>query len=322
MKKAVKEIKYSKAIITVGVVIAVLAAFFAGAYVDDIKIATAVDDSYLNGRDYIGGNMASESVGGGYIGNNVTADNVSLTDNRKIIKTVTETVQTESFDGFISSIKVYVCEEGGRIDSERTSGNNYYKTDNLRTAYFVIRIPAEKLAAFTSKVGEIGVVSSYSENKTDVTEIYIDIESRIAVLEAKEISLLSMLSSAVTVSDLLEIDKRITDVQSELASLKRQKESYDNRIEYSTVNLTVNEVRRTMTDNPTFGESVRNEFFRSLDDIGAGVENLGIFLFGNIVYILIVAAFFVLAVLGSKFVIGKKKNRNIQNQISSEGDKL
>jgi hypothetical protein len=142
------------------------------------------------------------------------------------------------------------------------------------------------------------------------------------VLEAKEVSLLEMLSKAETIADLLAIGSRLTEVQSELASLKAQKESLDSRIAYSTVTLTVNEVKQIETkEDPTFGEAVKEEFNESIEGFGNSAKALGVLVFGNIIYVSIGLALFIAAVVLRRKALNSRKTKRMNAEQTNISDK-
>lgn len=259
----------------------------------------------MGGADY-----APESSVGKVPGNS-TAE--VLDENRKIIKNVSESVHTDKFDEFLSNLRTAVSEAGGYISSSAFSGDSYYN-NSLRSSNLVIRIPAENLDTFTSTVDSLGVVYSYNESVKDVTEAYVDVESRIEVLAAEESALLSMLSSAKNVSETLTIRTRLSEVQADLASLKAQKATYDSQISYSTVNMYVREVRRADPVNPGFFEEVSGKFSDSLIDIGEFLRAFAIWFLGNIIYIVIFSGAFVGAIFLFKKIKLKKRPKKEKSE--------
>lgn len=212
-----------------------------------------------------------------------------LTD-RKIITTVYESLETAQYDAFLAALKEEVAARGGYFVHAKYSGNGIETTQNRR-ADFEIRIPAASLSAFTEKVGTLAAVLSHTEEADDITLSYIDVESRISVLEAEEKALLGILETAQKTEDVLAIRESLTDVQGQLASLRAQKQTYDTLIAYSTVHIDVSEVKteRAGSDGSFFSE-VGKTFSESLSAIGAFFSGLGVFLLGNSPIILLVAA--------------------------------
>ena len=244
-------------------------------------------------------------------------------ENRKIIKNVSESVQTDKFDDFLDSLYDAIAEAQGYVSSSNYSGNSYYDNSSLRNANITIRIPADKLSSFTEKVESLAVVTSYNEYIDDVTNKYIDVTSRIAVLEAEEIALLNILESATTTSEMLDIRTRLLDVQSDLASLRKQRDTIDDKVEYSTVTIYVREVRRAVAQNVGFFDEVGGNFLDSVYDIGEGLRAFAVWLLGDILYILLVGGvitgvFFLVRFLvrkyGNKLPSRKNKKKEPENE--------
>lgn len=228
---------------------------------------------------------------------------------RKIIKTVEETIQTAKYDECIAGIKDAVKKAGGYISSSSYSGETYYDRDHDRYAYFVLRVPAGKLDDFTSALGSLGVVADYEEREEDVTLAYVDVESRIAVLEAEEAALTEMLAKATDTDQLLSIRKQLNQTQQELASLKAQKRSYDNLVSYSTIRLNVREVERERTQKTGFFAEIGEKFTNSLSDIGSAFRAIAVWLFGNILHLILWGGIITGIVFFVRFLVRRKNKK-------------
>ena len=281
--------------------------------------ATANDNSVGGATN--GGNAVGDSASGSYTENGVGSTGDAVIEDRKIIKTVYETVETEKYDDAVDAVKSKANALGGYFVSSRYTGGA--NAENARKASFEIRIPAEKLSDFTSEVEGVATVLTYNETANDVTLSYVDIASRISVLEAKEESLLEMAKSAKTTSELLEIEKYLSDVQATLASLRAQKQSYDTLVAYSTVHLDVREVLHERVTDGSFFSEVGSDFTKSLSAIGLFFRSVGVFLLGSSPILLLLAAvgigiaFLIRAVLRKD----KKKQEKAQDQAPSAEEK-
>ncbi len=275
-----------------------------------ILILTSCSKSF-DKNDVAPGDAGYDGYGGGK-GENAATDIIS--EDRKIIKTVNESVQTDSYDDFIDSVYAAAESVGGYIQSSSYSGESYYREDNLRHASLTVRIPAEKLGEFTKNVESIAIVTSYNENMKDVTAAYVDVESRIAVLSAEESALIEILAKSESVADALTVRTRLLEVQSELASLKAQKNTYDSLIEYSTVYLNVSEVRRAAAQNPSFFEEIRDTFAESVYDIGSFFRSFAVWVIGNVIYLLIVGAAATLSVIFIRRLARKRRAKKEEKE--------
>lgn len=227
-----------------------------------------------------------------------------------LIKTVNETVETLEYDEFLDALTEAVRAAGGYLSSSSYRDGSY-NTSVLRTASLVIRIPAEELDGFCSRVDGIGHVTSFYETVDDITLAYVSIESRIGVLESEESALLGMLSRAETVADMLAVRKQLESVQGELAELRAQQRVYDDQIAYSTVNMTVREVKRVSEDTERmgFGEELWHTFMSSLYGIGDFFRALAVFIGGYSPVILLLAAVVAVIVLLLRHLVRRERTR-------------
>jgi len=120
-----------------------------------------------------------------------------------------------------------------------TSNDQQYKGSDRIEQRMTLRIPADRFDAFLGDL-EKGVVrfDSKSINATDVTEEFIDISQRLKVKKATEERYIALLAKAASVRDVLETEKYISEVRSEIESLEGRLKYLRNRIGLSTLTLT------------------------------------------------------------------------------------
>lgn len=107
---------------------------------------------------------------------------------------------------------------------------------------------------------------------------------------------------------MLLIRSNLTSVQSELASLKNQKKSYDSKIAYSTVNLTVQEVVKETDPDKSFGDDLKDSFREGTENFAEGFRNFFLWLVGNLFSIILTLSLLVGAFFLVRFIIKKKRN--------------
>ena len=206
-----------------------------GGYASD-NMAPEMD--YSKGEDYNGG--VSYAPDG-----SLTADN-TVTANRKIIRTYTVYGETKTYDSALAEINTSIAAYNGYISESRVTGASYNQYGSYgRTAYLVIKIPAENLDAFISQIGGALNVTSSASTQQDVSEAYYSIEARMKTLETERESLLQMMASINTASDYdfwYTLQKKISETEQQIAEYQAILKSYDGQVAYSTVNLTINEV--------------------------------------------------------------------------------
>ncbi|MBQ8783793.1 MAG: DUF4349 domain-containing protein [Clostridia bacterium] len=258
-------------------------------YYSDDSLEDAVAD---------GGSFTTQSTGGT---GSSSVNTSAKAPNRKIVKTASISIRTKNYDTFITALNQKIEQCGGYI--EQSQEHNYDNASN-RFANMDVRIPAENLDKFIEELAVIGTITSKAITSDDITDSYIDVESRINALETEEKTLLGILEKAENLSDVIELQDRLSQVRADLESLKAQKQSYDGMISYSGVSLEINEVERVVESDDTFLGEVKEKLMNNLYDLGDFFRELAINLIAALPYIAIIGV-----VAGVVIVIVKKVRR-------------
>lgn len=221
---------------------------------------------------------------------------------RKLIKTVNINAETEDFDALVPNLQKQVETLGGYIESISVYdvGSYYLEEQEVkqRCANLTARVPKEKLDGFLSQVGEQTNVTSRSENVEDVTLQYVDLESHKKALLTEQERLLTLMEQAENVEDIIAIEGRLSEVRYQLESMESQLRTYDNQIDYSTVYLSIEEVRKySPPQTATVWQRIENGFMKSLSDIGFGIRDFAIGFVVDIPYIVLWIVLIAVAVL-------------------------
>ncbi len=196
-------------------------------------------------------------------------------DGKKIIYTSYLELETLNFDESYATIAAAIDAAGGYVSNSNIYGGETYGSDyNARRANMTVRIPADKYSDFLAKGDTFGNVTSLENSAQDITSQYIDVEARLSSLKTQETRLLELLKQAGTLSEMLEIEKYLSDVRYEIESYTSTMKSYENQLSYCTVNIGLSEVRNISVSSPDFGsrlvealkDSARTvlEFFKGL----------------------------------------------------------
>lgn len=132
----------------------------------------------------------------------------------------------------------------------------------MSSGYFVMRIPSAKLRPAMDELAALGVVDNRTLDAQDVTEEYLDIETRIEVLEVTQKQMMELLTKARTVEEALEVRKALDEITMELEVLKGRLRRLESLVSYST--LTLNLVER----GPHTATPSSNDPFPWVDELG------------------------------------------------------
>lgn len=133
---------------------------------------------------------------------------------------------------------------------------------NMSGSYFVMRIPSGKLRGAMDEIAGLGVVDNRTLDAQDVTEEFLDIETRIAVLEGTQKQMLELLTKARTVEEALKVRQALDQITMELEVLKGRLRRLESLTEFSTLTLTLVE-RGPHTTTPS-----SNDPFPWVDQLG------------------------------------------------------
>lgn len=223
---------------------------------------------------------------GGNVSYETDAESQMPETGEKLVYSGALTIQTRSYSDSAAQLRNRVREFGGIIENENeyTDGGYYtYNDENARwTLYMTVRIPTERFEEFMSGSSDIGNVVSRSSSAVNISKRYNDVSAQIEALEKQQKRLLEMMDSAVTIEDMIAVEDRLSDVQYELNMLKTDRESMDTDVAYSTVNVTLQEVKVYTELSDSFFTKLSNRFVNGF----AGFANHMAELILGIVYLL------------------------------------
>lgn len=147
---------------------------------------------------------------------------------KKLIKTGNVNLEIQNLDDSIKKVEEWITNFDGYIA-------NSSNTD--KDAWFTVKIPSEKFDEAMNSTCNLGKVLNHSENTEDVSEQYYDLESRIQNKKIMKANLEKYLKDAKDIKDLLEIEKELNSVISELDSMEGRLRRLSTQIDYSTISI-------------------------------------------------------------------------------------
>lgn len=113
--------------------------------------------------------------------------------------------------------------------------------DSAPNGIVTLRVPAAEFDAVVAEVRKLGKVVSATSRGQDVTAQYTDIEARLRGLNASRDQILTVLSKATTVGDILAVQERLNSVQVQIEQLQGQQKVLDDQTTFGTVTVRVAE---------------------------------------------------------------------------------
>lgn len=267
-------------------------------------------DFYQGENDYV------ERDDSGYFDDSPDNDadnNRNYAGDRKIIYTSSLKIETTEYDNSISSLERLVDEYEGFIQSSKVETRvQTGRSSSLRRATYTIRIPAERRLSFISSSGNVGKIVLNETRGDDVTDQFFDTQARLDSLEVQETRLIQLMEEASNLSDILDIEDRLSQVRYEIEYLTGTLSKLSALVSLSTVNVEITEVREITEPSPdTFWGEIQDTFrssvfalVRTLRVIALGV--VAIFPFIALIFVLV----FILVLIIKKTRKSKIKKDN------------
>ena len=169
---------------------------------------------------------------------------------QKLVYTCSMEIQTLTFSETAQKVREMIRQYNGIIESESTTDSDYewYRNDGFKkqgtlSTYLVIRIPTEKYEDFLKSLeGAGGKITNRSMDVQNITRVYNDQTVYIESLEKQEARLLQMMEQAQTIEEMITVEERLTEVQTELNQARSRLSGMDTDVAYSTISLSLQEV--------------------------------------------------------------------------------
>ena len=216
-----------------------------GAYYDNDAVAYADEADYDDASYYEEPEMVAEEAteyrgdngdaGEAQVDESAIEDSANQKSKRMLIKTVYMNVESEDVDTMMKQVEKRVDALGGYIESMNVD-NTKYSNSERETANITARVRVEKLDQFCDEVEGQSNVLSKSSNAEDVTLKYVDMQSRMDSLQIEYDRISELLKQADELENIIELEKRLTDIRYEMQSYGSQLKAMKNQATYSTRN--------------------------------------------------------------------------------------
>ena len=160
--------------------------------------------------------------------------NIETLNYEETLKTVRERIR--SYQGII--------EQEDEWDSDRswTYTDGRKRTMN-RSISMTLRIPTVSFDSFMNDMDGAGKVTARSQSVENISRRYNDNSIEIESLRKQQERLLEMMDAADTVEEMIMVESRLTEVQTQLNQKLSYKAGMDTDVKYSTIYLNINEVQ-------------------------------------------------------------------------------
>jgi hypothetical protein len=196
---------------------------------------------------------------------------------RLVIKTAQVSLQVENVREAEAAVRAKVQALGGYVVRAANSG-----ADEALSAEITFRVPAQRFdEALAGVQGLAKKVLGRTVSGDDVTEEFVDLQSRLRNLEATRDRLVTFLDKAATVEEALKVNESLSQIQGQIEQVKGRTEYLKQSAALSTVTVSlapVPAVAPIVEEGGWQPLAVARGALRELIGLGQGLANVAIVL--------------------------------------------
>lgn len=174
---------------------------------------------------------------------------------QKIIYKADISVETEEFDKAVESIRGKTNEVKGYIENSSVRGRGSEDNDP-KHGYFVLRVPKKEFEYIKKTAESWGNIIQSNSNAQDVTESYIDTETRLQTLEIQQDRIMELLKKAEKMEDIINLERELQNIRYQVESYTSSLRKMDSLVDYATITVNLYEVKAVPTVPKGFSQEI------------------------------------------------------------------
>lgn len=246
----------------------------------------------------VGDNLRAGPAPGAGGGDKGTGEQAASLADQKIVKTGEISIEVPDVTKALARVRAMAVQLGGYVGGSQAGTRE-------EPATLTLRIPADRFEDALARLHELdGDVVVEATSEQDVTSTVVDLEARIANLQASETQYRTLLGQAVKVDDILAVQSRLDDVRGQIEQLQAQHKELAGLADLSTLTVTlIPSALQQAAGNWDPGKTV-SDAFAALVDVGQAVGD-GVIWFA-IVWLPALVVLAILVLLARRFIPGMR----------------
>ena len=187
-----------------------------------------------------------------------------------IIRSARLTILTKDFEGSRARIEAIARESQGYLDQLTAQG----EVGSGRTLSATLRLPSGTTETALVELRKLGKVREESQNSSDVTSQYVDLQARLTNARNTEQRLTDLLRERTgKLPEVVEVEREISRVREEIERMQAQQKDMNNKVQFATIQVSMSEEYRAEIEpsSPSAGTRLRNAL---IDGYHSAVESV------------------------------------------------
>jgi len=193
------------------------------------------------------------------------------TQDRLVIKDTSLSLVVKDVTKTIADIETVAKDLGGYLVNSYLS-----RPEEGGSGTIVVRVPESRRAEVLNTFRKLAVkVVSESIVGTDVTDEYVDLQSRLEVLLQTKAKFQDIMNRATAINDLLNVQRELINLQSQIDSLKGQQKYYEQSAKLTKITVYLSTDELSLPYAPTDSWRPKVIFKQAIRSLVANFRQLG-----------------------------------------------
>lgn len=213
-----------------------------------------------------------------------------------LIRSVERTIITDNYDGVSQNIRDLTEQYSGYLADDATTT----AADGLRVGGFTAVIPALEADNFLHTIDLLGNVTYTAEHFEDASPTLLDIQDRLAVMEAEKARLTELIAQATDSAELTRLSALMQSVITQMEQLQAESTRLNSELENVRIAIRLEELYPSISASPTAEPALSR---RMSSAFSQSAENLNSFVHDMAVSLMIIAPFLLVALAIAAIVL-------------------
>ena len=192
---------------------------------------------------------------------------------------LTISVGAGTFDSKLAAVRALVQLQQGFISGTDAQASPANPNEQIRSGVISFMVPAAKFDDTIDQLSKLGKVQNEHISGNDVSAQYVDLQARLANMEAQRNAMLALLGKAQTVSDIIAVQNQLGQITQQIEQLKGQISYIEHNTTYSTVSVNILEAgapaQTTSVDSWGFASAITDAAHNFVTTINYIITGLG-----------------------------------------------
>jgi hypothetical protein len=157
---------------------------------------------------------------------------------RMVIRTAQLTVEVQDMESALARARTIASQAGGYVSASNTHAEQQNDQDRM-VADLTLQVRSDAADSAMSDLRALGKVTTETSGSQDVTDEYVDLDANLRNLQASETAILKLMDKATQISDVLSLQRELTNVRGQIERIQGRKTYLERRTDMATITLSL-----------------------------------------------------------------------------------